>query len=96
MARVTVDGETNGAFSDGFSCERRYLFNFFWGCLLFDGAFAHHVETGCAVTNQAGHIDHRTKSFDGIEVAPVGFPVPRQTRHDGVFRDVFNRFHHTG
>lgn len=51
MVGVLVNGEIDGAFLDRFVCECGYLFNFFWGCLFFDGVFVYDVEVGCAVIN---------------------------------------------
>ena len=96
VARMAVHRETECAFLHRLRGERGDLFDFLRRRLLFDGALAHHVEARGAVANQAADVDHRAEAFDGIEVAAVGLPVPRQAGQDGVPRDVLHGLHHAG
>ena len=78
VAGMAVHGEAECAFLHRLRGERGDLLDFLRRRLLFDGALAHHVEARGAVANQAADVDHRAEAFDGIEVAAVGLPVPRQ------------------
>ena len=96
VSRMPVHGEAQGAFAHGLARHLGDLLDLFRRCLLLDGAFAHDVEAGGAVAHQAADIDHGAKALDGVEVAAVGLPVPRQAREDGVLRNVLHRLHHAG
>ena len=93
---MAVDGEAEGALRHRPPGQRGDLLDLFRRGRFLDGALAHHVEAGCAVAHQAADVDHRPQPFDGVQIAAVGLPVPRQAGEDGVLRNVLDGLHHAG
>ena len=94
VGRIAVGGKAHRAAVDGFRHHIGHLGAFLGGCLFFHGAFAHHVEAHGAMAHHAGHVQRRIKPLDGVQIAAVVFPVPRQAGEDGVLRNVLNGLHH--
>ena len=96
MARVTVDGEAKCALLHRLAGQRHDLLDLLRRRLLLDGAFAHDVEAGRAVSHQAADVDHRPQPLERVEIAAVGLPVPGQASQDRMFRNVLHGLHHAG
>ena len=91
-----VRREADGAFRDRLAGECGDLANLVLGGRFFHGPLAHDVEADRAVSDESGDVDRRAELFEGVQVAPVGLPVPRQAVKDRVLRNVLDRFHHAG
>ena len=96
VAGMPVHGEAERPLGNGRACQRRDLADFVFGGLFLDGALAHHMEPRGAVPHQPADVDHRLQAFDGIQVAAVGLPIPRQAGEDGVLGNVLDGLHHAG
>ena len=96
MRRVTVGGEAHRAAVDAVADDVRHLLALGVARLLFHRSLAHDVEAHGTVADHAGDVDAGLQAFDGVEIAAVVFPVPRQAGEDGVLRNVLHRFHHAG
>ena len=94
VRRVAVGGEADGAAVHGLRHHVRHLRPLFRRCLFFHGAFAHDVEAHRAVADHASHVERRIQALDGVQVAAVVFPVPRQAVEDGVLGNVLHGLHH--
>jgi len=91
---MSIGRKTDGPFLNRLSGEFCDLTDLISRCWFFNGAFTHDIESGGAMTDQTRNIDHGPRFCNGIEIAAVGFPVPGQTRENGLFGDVLNSLHH--
>jgi hypothetical protein len=64
------------------------------GRRLVEAALAHHVGAQGAVSDQAAHVGPERQAIEGVEVAAVALPAPRDAGHDRVGGDVLDRLHH--
>ena len=96
MAAVAVGREPHGAAVDRLADQPRHLALLFGCRVLLDPALAHDEVAQRAVTDHARDIDAGAEPFDGVQVAAVVHPVPRQAREDRLARDVLDGLHHAG
>ncbi len=66
------------------------------GRLLGQAALAHGVDPDRAVADHAANVDALGPTLDRVQVLAVARPVPGQTLHDRIGRDVLDRLHHLG